>query len=152
MRYPARYLSKRTSLATSQTEKKGRCRSCRKMFLEPDEPPSRKPTSIVQGVTRLHVCAMPVSSKAMCFQTVTPNLSTSVRSVRERLPMERRTSRSSDSCTHVHALLLDENAVMAKGKARHLVPPLPFLCRGNKLCACVIAMSPIVIPMDHNSS
>src|SRR5437588_12126745 len=61
------------------------------MFLEPDEPPSRKRMSIVQDVTRRHGYATLVSSKVMCLQIAILSLSISARNVRKPLPMEQKT-------------------------------------------------------------
>ncbi len=62
--------------------KKGRCRPCRKMFLEPDVPPSRIHMSIVQDVIKQHDYVLPALSKAMCFPIATPSLSISARNAR----------------------------------------------------------------------
>jgi hypothetical protein len=74
-----------------ETEKKGKCRTCRKMFLEPDVPPSQKHTSIARGAGRQRVYAMPVSSRAMYFRIAIPNSSISVRNARKLSPMVRKT-------------------------------------------------------------
>src|SRR5579859_5244049 len=90
------FATRQQSFVTTETQKKGRGRSCRKMFLEPDVPPSRKHTSVVQDVIRLHVYAMRVSSKAMCFLTVILSLNTSVPNVRKLLLKGKRTSQYSN--------------------------------------------------------
>jgi hypothetical protein len=74
-----------------ETEKKGRCRTCRKMFLEPDVPPSQKHTSIARGAGRQRVYAMPVSSRATCFRIAIPNSNISVRNARKLSPKVRKT-------------------------------------------------------------
>jgi len=71
--------------------KKDRCRPCRKMFLEPDVPPSQKHTLIVRDAGRQRVYAMLVSSRVMCFRIAIPSLNTSVRNARKPLPRVRKT-------------------------------------------------------------
>src|SRR5579864_579291 len=77
-------------LLTPLSRKKGRYRICRKIFSEPDVPPSQKHMSPVPGVTRLHVCAMHVLSRVIHSLRATPSMNISAQSARKPSLMEKR--------------------------------------------------------------
>src|SRR5690349_6568597 len=80
----------RSFIAQYIEQKDRSSRTCKKMFLELDAPPSRKHMSPVLVVVRPRAYAMPALSRVTCFPIVNPILNTSAQNARKPLLTARR--------------------------------------------------------------